>query len=144
MIEKGEKAKANFGDPATPLDDRPPRESVGLNFKPQSLPMSFKTHLNIFQKVRVPRNPRRRPSRIFRNKPESSRASLAAETVTAEPADVGNLLSRHIISVQCRGRVSNRIPIESSTLSLTCLQPMSIPGTNIISFPASATSRVKY
>jgi hypothetical protein len=57
VIKKGQKAKANFDNPATPLGDPPPRESVGLNFKPQSLPMSSKTHLNIFEKVRVRRTP---------------------------------------------------------------------------------------
>jgi hypothetical protein len=74
-------------------ENQSPRESAGLNFTPRSQSMSAKIHLNL-QKVRVPRSIRLRLSRIFNHKPKSTPASPVINTVVAEPADVGNLLSR--------------------------------------------------
>lgn len=80
--------------PTTPQGDHPPRESAGLNFTPRSQSMSAKVHLNLLRKVRVPRRIKLRLSRIFKLKPKSTPASPVTDTVIAEPADVGNLLSR--------------------------------------------------
>lgn len=74
-------------------ENHPPRESTELNFTPRSQSMSAKIHLNL-QKVRVPRSIRLRLSRIFNYTPKSTPASPVVNTVVAEPADVGNLLSR--------------------------------------------------
>ena len=91
-----EKATRRFASLPTPKENHAPRESAGLNFTPRSQSMSAKIHLNLLQKVRMPRRIRLRLSRIFKNTPKSTPASPVAVTVVAEPADVGNLFSRPI------------------------------------------------
>ena len=97
VIKKGQKAKANFDNPATPLGDLPPRESVGLNSSAVTAHVIQNTSQHLRESPSA-QNPRHLPSRIFRTTPKNIPAFLAAETVTAKPADV-NLLSRHIISI---------------------------------------------
>ena len=91
-----EKAGRRFASLPTPQENHAPRESAGLNFTPRSQSMSAKVHLNLLQKIRVPRRFRVRLSRIFKTTPKSTPASPVALTVVAEPADVGNLFSRPI------------------------------------------------
>jgi hypothetical protein len=91
-----EKGRQRFASLPTPHENHAPRESARLNFTPRSQSMSAEVHLNLLQKVRVPRRIRVRLSRIFKTTPKSTPASPVAVTVVAEPADVGNLLSRPI------------------------------------------------
>lgn len=90
------KAGRRFPSLSTPQENHAPRESAGLNFTPRSQSMTAEGHLNLLQKVRVPRKIRVQLSRIFKTTPKSIPASPVAVTVVAEPADVGNLLSRPI------------------------------------------------